>query len=332
MGSHTDIASTATTSSANPAAEWFLYSLGPFQFRSLIELPELQHCPVPGRFPVTISFLPIPDTMPGAVRVDRWVTLSATEFLLSIPKAGRFYVANGQDVRVEPDPDVAPPDLRIYLLGSVFGALCHQNGMLPLHASAIEHNGCFTAFLGESGAGKSTMAACLQRRGYRIVCDDICLFEPAADSGRMQVVPVAGWLKLWRTSLDHLGESPVEDHRVLSTDDKYRLYLGSQFGSQETAQPALANLIFLARSQSPGEAPRMEPLTTVETMANMMAMVYMRYLVEANGSRTHVFQQCAQILSEGARGFRLTVPWGFEQMDSVLDLLEEAILRPTGPR
>ena len=32
--------------------------------------------------------------------------------------------------------------MRAYLLGAVFGALCHQRGIMPLHASAIDVGGC----------------------------------------------------------------------------------------------------------------------------------------------------------------------------------------------
>ena len=79
-----------------------------------------------------------------------------------------------------------------------------------------------------------------------MVADDICVL--GADS---RVIPVAGWLKLWRASLDHLGESPDERNRVYSAEDKYRLYLENDAAQR----PKLANLVFLSR----GDTARIEP-------------------------------------------------------------------------
>ncbi len=77
--------------------------------------------------------------------------------------------------------DLAPSsdhdEVRAYLLGAVFGALCHQRGITPLHASAIDvADGC-VAFVGASGAGKSTLVAALARRGHQIIADDECFLQ-----------------------------------------------------------------------------------------------------------------------------------------------------------
>jgi hypothetical protein len=176
-----------------------------------------------------------------------------------------------------------------------------------------------TAFLGDSGAGKSTLAACLQARGYPIVSDDICVLQE--DAGAMRVVPVAGWLKLWRASLNHLGETPDERNRVYSADDKYRLYLETHAGDR----PELTKLVFLERASEAGSAPRLETLTTAETIGLMMKLTYLGYITELTGSHARVFRQCARVLA-GAVGYRLTVPWGFEEMDGVLELVEWELL------
>ena len=68
---------------------------------------------------------------------------------------------------------MAPADVRLFLLGSVWGALALQRGLLPLHASAVGRGRTVHAFTGPPGAGKSTLAAALAARGYPLFTDDM---------------------------------------------------------------------------------------------------------------------------------------------------------------
>lgn len=296
-----------------------VYDFGPFRLKSQIAIPELAGSAGTGTIVVTIRIGGVPAGIEGS-SYGRYCHVAATEYLLEIPEVGRFHVKNGNAVRVEVMPGAHDSDISTYLLGSVFGALCHQNGLLPLHASSVRSGDGVTAFLGDSGAGKSTMAACLQRRGYSIVSDDICVLTE--ENGEMRVIPVAGWLKLWRGSLEHLGETPEEKNRVYSEDDKYRLYLESNAEHRLT----LRNLVFLEKATEAGGASKLEALSVPETLARMMQLTYLGYVTELTGSHARVFRQCAKTL-EGAQGYRLVVPWGFDAMDGVLELVERKLLK-----
>ena len=303
---------------ANAACQ---YNFGPFRLSSEISIPELEGFAGSGHLPVSVKVGEVPSAIAGGVRYGDSCQVSSSEYLLTIPGVAGFYVTNGDSVLVDRVASAQPADVSMYLLGSVFGALCHQNDLLPLHASSVLSGSGATAFLGDSGAGKSTLAACLQDRGYGIVSDDICVLAPEPPTGQMKVIPLAGWLKLWRTSLDHLGEIPEEKNRVYSEDDKYRLYLETHAGDR----PELANLVFLTKALEVGGEPRLEPLSSSETLAGMMQLTYLGYITELTGSHERVFRQCARVLAK-AKGYRLVVPWGFEGMGGVLDLLERELL------
>jgi hypothetical protein len=62
-----------------------------------------------------------------------------------------------------------------------------------------------------------------------------------------------------------------------------------------------------------------------------MQLTYLGYITELTHNHVRAFQQCAKALAD-AKGFRLVVPWGFERMDGVLDLVERELLSPTTPR
>ena len=295
------------------------YFFGPFRLVSDLVISPLEQVRGSGRIPVSVELGPVPETIPGAEVLDRCCQVAPSAYLLDMPGIARFLVDDGSRVRGDLADGAPLADVCSFLLGSIFGALCHQNHLLPLHASAVETGGRVTAFLGNSGAGKSTLAACLKARGRRIVSDDICLLEDGADG--LQVVPVAGWVKLWRQSLAHLGEQAEERNRVFVADDKYRLYVPADGPDR----PVLANVVVLARGEA-GEQARIEPLPAVEAIAALMEMTYLAYVVELTGQREALFHRCARVM-RGAKAYRLTVPWGLKQMDAVLDLLQAQLLQ-----
>ncbi|MDP9051393.1 MAG: hypothetical protein M3O31_11845 [Acidobacteriota bacterium] len=310
------------TSSLTPQgpARNFVFYLGPFRFESEIDIPELRASTGPGDKQVSIRIGEVPTTIPGAVPIGTGCYVAADEYLLDIPETARYCVRNGNEIRLEIVPDTPIENVTTYLLGSCFGALCHQNGLLPLHASAVEFAGSVTAFLGDSGAGKSTLAACLRARGLRVVSDDICLLEDHANE--LCVIPVAGWLKLWDQSLQYLGQTPQQANRVYSTDDKFRLFLNDPLG--EPLPHPLNHIIFLGRDPDPQAQPALQPLPLLDGIAGLMELTYAGYVPALAGHKSRLFQQCAHVMQQ-ASAWRLSVPWGLDRMESVLDLLDHEI-------
>ena len=290
----------------------YRYLFGPFALTSELGIVELRGVQGTGQIAVRIELGPVPDQVPGTKVYDALCSVGPQDYLLNIPGVARFHASGGSKVQVELAPDAAREDVSAFLLGSVFGALCHQNGLLPLHASSVASSGGVTAFLGESGAGKSTLAACLQARGLRIVSDDICLL--GASAGGLRVLPLAGWLKLWRQSLEHLAVIPEEGTQVFAREDKFRVRLDSP---SEESLP-LRTLLFLERVESGN--PRLLPMAAAETLARTMELTYLPYIPAMNGEERRLFTQCGQVLAQ-ARAYRLEMPWALERMDEVLDTL-----------
>ncbi|HVZ61261.1 MAG TPA: hypothetical protein VG892_10800, partial [Terriglobales bacterium] len=64
-----------------------------------------------------------------------------------------------------------------YLLGHVMSYCLLARGIEPLHATSVLINGSAIALLGNSGSGKSTMAAAFLERGYPLITDDVLVLE-----------------------------------------------------------------------------------------------------------------------------------------------------------
>ena len=294
------------------------YGFGPFRFESEIGLTDLRLPRVEAGKVVEIRLGEVRMETLGDACVDPWVRAGEHSCGLVVPGLGSFAVSGGDRVVVDLEPGADLGDVRGYLTAWVFGALCHQNGMLPLHASAVERGGLATAFPGHSGAGKSTLAAFLGRRGDRVLADDICLLRE--DQEAMRIVPVAEWLKLWPATMEALGEPIEARDRTYSDEEKYRVYRTG--AARADAAAGLRHVVFVERGEG---AARLERVSAAEALGRMMGLVYLGYCLEAMGLEARVFRQCGRVLA-GAEAWVLTAPWGFGQMEAVMDLLGETVL------
>lgn len=112
-------------------------------------------------------------------RVETWSAPPGT--LLKISDGSDFYIAPDGEVivcmdrRLENNQSISTlSDLdREILIGPVLVLALSMRGTWSLHASAAMFNNEITAFLGESGQGKSTLAAYLDCTNWDRVADDI---------------------------------------------------------------------------------------------------------------------------------------------------------------
>ena len=98
--------------------------------------------------------------------------------------------------------------------------------MVVLHASVVAISDTAVAFVGEKGAGKSTLAGTLNMRGHNLIADDIL----AVNVGKRRVEAIPGFphLKLWPDSVETLGFSPDSLPKIRPELDKrsFRLQTG----------------------------------------------------------------------------------------------------------
>jgi hypothetical protein len=292
-----------------------VYLLGGITIVSEIALPELPLIQRGGAtsHPVNIRLGDVAGPLPNAVEIDPDCFATPSHYFLRIPGIARYLVADGREVVVKPDADALAVDVRAYLLGTIFVALCQQRGLLPLHASAVGGRAGVAAFLARSGQGKSSLAAHLAQRGFRVLADDICLID-STQSDEAIVIPTAPWLKLWRNSLQNLGRQAEGLERVFSEDDKYRLPLTT------VAEPEpIRTLIFLGEESC--SAIKIEPVSPVEAVPLLMNLTHQAYLLQATGQLHESFLRCSRVSSQ-CRAYRLLRPWGLMHLESTVDTLE----------
>jgi hypothetical protein len=122
---------------------------------------------------------------------------------------GEFLVsADGRTIECRRSECAAAESFEIYLLGQALSFALVRQGFEPLHATAVVVDGEAVVFLGQSGFGKSTLAACFLDAGYQVLTDDLLVLHERA--GRLVAHPGPPWIKLFpKLARSFFGEEIV---------------------------------------------------------------------------------------------------------------------------
>ncbi len=125
-------------------------------------------------------------------------------------------------------------DTATYLLGPILGFVLRLRGVICLHASAVVVSDQAVAMLGPAGAGKSTTAAALARRGCTVLSDDVVALSDQSETFLVQ--PGYPRLRLWPETVNTLYGLSDALPRLTPTWDKRYLDL-TQNGYKFQRQP-----------------------------------------------------------------------------------------------
>ena len=283
--------------------------------QSEIPLPEL----VPGQdvaeADVVIRLGMIP-AIEGEVREN----FAATDAggVLNVAGAGRYLIRDGREIIVDPDPAGTERHLRLFLLGSAFGAILHQRGLLPLHSNAMEIAGHAVGFMGASGAGKSTMAAWFHDRGYHVLADDVCVVTGSRDTTPL-AHPGIPRLRLWRDALEASGRNPQDHEHAFDDADKYNV----RTRISDAPSPLPLGVIYLLdRPDSGAQELSITRLQGLDAIEALVANTYRGgYLAKLGATQRHL-SQCVE-LARRVPVFRTERVWGTDAFAEQARLLEE---------
>jgi hypothetical protein len=187
----------------------FHYTISGLHLQSEWELPELVPAPDAGQ-PAQVRLLraETPSALENPSRRGVLYQASPSQFLLQMPNIASYWVRNGEEILVNPQPESREEEVRLFLLGTVWAALLHQREFLVLHASGVITLKGAVIFMGRSGGGKSSLAAAFYRRGYPALGDDTIAVDVL--DGKTLAYPTFPQLRLWPDMLHALGVAPKE--------------------------------------------------------------------------------------------------------------------------
>lgn len=233
---------------------------------------------------------------------------------LEIRGVGKYVASGGTLITVAPEPDAKPEDVRLFLTGALLGAILHQRGLYPLHASCVALDGIGVAFAAPSGEGKSTLLASLVDWGATFVSDDICVLS-RGDDGVARVWPGAPRLKLDRIGL--AARASTADQLEPAGGDRGKFHLPVDVAADWLRPVPLRRVYLLSSGEG---APRIDRITGLDAISALVDDTYFLMYAAGLGLNTRVFRLAADI-SRSLVVSRLTRPRGLEHMPAVMDLI-----------
>lgn len=189
------------------------YTISGLRLRSEMAFPELVRAPEAAAQPeVSLLRAETPEALEKPAARGVLYQAAPSQFLLHMPKIARYWVRNGNEIRVTPEAGSLPEEVRLFALGTVWAALLHQRGLLVLHASGVVTPRGAVLLMGRSSTGKSSLAAAFYRRGFAVLGDDSIAVDVV--DGTVLAYPAFPELHAWPDMLTHLGVAPEETRRL----------------------------------------------------------------------------------------------------------------------
>jgi hypothetical protein len=230
---------------------------------------------------------------------------------VEVPWAGCYLVEDGRTVTVDAVSGASDGMVSTYVTGFLLQLILAANGALLLHGSAVGHRSRAFLFCGGQGAGKSTLAGALARRGCLVLCDDaVPLREgPLACPGITS-------LKLLPDAYNRLVGRPGEDLQPCDGDGKYRAELGIAF------DPLPLSGVYILE---PGAFESLS-LESLRGMAKVQALLANANNLGGRESSPELFRKAVRILGD-ARVYRLRRPDRGDSLDALADLVMDRMER-----
>jgi hypothetical protein len=255
----------------------------------------------------------VSQSLPGALSVFPDSEWDGTQLLVRIGGAARYLITKSR-IDVDPVDGADFGDVRAFLLGTVFGALCYLRGIFPLHASAVEFPGGCVAFAGESGAGKSTMAAALAARGLQVLTDDVSyLRKDAGDT--IRIWAGINRVRLWESAMTGLDISRLDADREFRGYNKFLLPMRLP---ANPAQPRLLQAVYQLANSPQLQKPNFMRLRGAAAFEALLGNIYRQNLAEQIGLKAELFAFVAEV-ARRVPVFRFNRAMDFRALDDALD-------------
>lgn len=299
------------------AYHYFTFGL---HIQSELELPPLLVADSSSLPDVSITIGSTPESLANCPKKGVAFEIAPNEFLLDLRNIARFYVTNGNSIIVEPKENSDEDDIRLFLLGSCFGAILHQRKILAMHASAIAHEGKAVLFTGISGVGKSTTANAFRLKGFKMLTDDVCPIK--FTNQQPYALPGYPQSKLWEDVLEKMEVDYEGLKHIRKGIHKRAVPIHGQF----VKEPLPIKALYILQAHNKDELKLMD-VQDANKFRLIKNMTYRSYLLKGMGMQPYHFMNGSQLANSIAIK-RIMRPQAF-CLPELIDLISEDLASMT---
>jgi len=208
-----------------------------------------------------------------------------------------FEVSGGREIKVDTrGQDIENSRLITYILGTAFGVVGIQRGLIPMHGAAVDIGGAAAIIAGFSGSGKSAIQSALIMDGYKYTADDVSMV--AAKSGTPFVIPSYPQRKIAAAAAMEIGEQVAEAELCVEDDrDKYTIRKSSEWLDKELPLTCIVELVPATRKDGRVFAPEIREITGHASLKMVLRNQYRPYLSAGIGNTQERLKQLLEITS-----------------------------------
>ena len=167
-----------------------------------------------------------------------YMQVNEDDFYLNVDQVASYSAKKGNIIQIYPHKNADIASIKLFLNGSVLGAILHQRATLPFHGSCFEYNQKGVLICGVSGAGKSSITAAFCKNGAQFINDDIT--PVAITEKETTIIPIKTKIKLWDDSLEKLDIAVSYLEKIRPNLEKFYLPIEKDFD-----KPRALNHIFI---------------------------------------------------------------------------------------
>lgn len=232
---------------------------------------------------------------------------------MSFDDLGRFEISipNQTITAFDVGSDVTDETLNHLLNDHVAPRILAGNGYLVLHGSAVEINGELAVFLGDTGAGKSTMAASLDSVGHTLLGDDAVVITEEGD--RIFGEPVYPSLRLYPETASAIFGADIQVAPMAHYSDKKQIGLASLDSVSQSPIPIGA--LFYLTGEPDGEEVEAHALHPSDVCISLIEQSFALEPRDASSAAARL--RMASDLAGRIPGYELSYPHDLDRLDDV---------------
>ncbi len=233
-----------------------------------------------------------------------------------------FEITGGNKISVFLPKAYDGDKLRTYILGTAFGVIMMQKGVIPIHAASIESNRKSVLLTGFSNCGKSTYLEHLIRKGYKFSADDVSMLS--IENGCPKIYSAYPQRKTAKNILDKLQVDSLSFECIQESGKEKCLVRELDSWCAETLSPKAIIEITPLRGGARFQ-PYVEKMSGLNALKVVRRQLYRKQFYENNNVFTPGMMKTLLLTLKSVSVYRLIRPDDSECIDECVELIREVL-------